>query len=128
MMQCMRRISLCARSVDHIDNALTSGTLIITAGDRSDILLAACLAYCNGCQLAGILLTGGYTPSDDILKLCKMAFNQGLTVLSTSYDSFTTTQLIHQLPMHIQDDDIIHQRLQQIGSHHILTTIGSING
>ena len=39
--------------------AFTPGALLITPGDRSDILAAASLAVLGGTPLAGLLLTGG---------------------------------------------------------------------
>ena len=36
-------------------------TLIVSAGDRDDVMLATALAASNGVQLAGLLLTHGST-------------------------------------------------------------------
>ena len=44
------------------DRALRPNVLIVTPGDRDDVLLAACIAALNGVPLAGILLTSGIYP------------------------------------------------------------------
>ncbi len=47
------------------------GTLLITPGDREDIVLAACasLEMRDGPKMAGIVLTGGLRPNDNVLKI-----------------------------------------------------------
>lgn len=105
------KFSLCARSVDNIMSALKPGNLIITSGDRSDIILATAMAVANGCKIAGLLLTGGYKPNSEVISLCNDVIEENLTILVTEHDSFITTQLLHQMERHIHPDDYIQKKL-----------------
>ena len=53
----VERTTLCARTVSNVLDAFQAGTLVVTPGDRADVLVAAALSTMNGMQLAGILLT-----------------------------------------------------------------------
>jgi len=104
-----RRVSsvvLCARTVPNMLFALKAGTLIITPGDRTDILLAASQAVLNGVPLAGILFTGGMTPDQRVMNLCRRAINTGLPVLLTSYDSLSTVQQLDTMSTEVPADDV----------------------
>lgn len=102
----VERVTLCARTVRNILNALTPGTLIVTPGDRDDILVASALAALNGVPLAGVVLTGGLQPEADILRLCHTALQSGLPVMVTPLDSFHTVQAITQMGVDIPMDDL----------------------
>jgi phosphate acetyltransferase len=106
------RTTLCARSLPNMVNALAPGTLIITAGDRSDIFLATCMAALSGIKIAAILLTGGYKPESAILNLCQQALQIGLPVLSIASDSFRTATQLQTMPAEIPDDDT--ERLEKV--------------
>ena len=109
------QISMCARGLDNFLPALKEGNFIITAGDRSDIILATCLSVINGCKISGLLLTGGYTPKKDLLDLCYKPLLNDLCIISTGYDSFTTTSIMHKMPMHIKQYDNSQQEF--VGSY-----------
>ncbi len=108
----VKRVSLCARTVKNILDALTPDTLIVTPGDREDILVAGCLATMNGVPLAGIVLTGGFLPEEPLNQLCAGAFKMGLPVLSVPTDSFETVQRLTQMSNEIPVDD--HERAEQV--------------
>ena len=107
-------ITMCARSIDNIIESLVPDNLVITAGDRSEILIAAAMATMNGCKIPGIILTGGYKPSSNVIEFCKLAFDN-LIVLLTNNDSFTTALLLDNMPKHIRSDDIEQQ--EYVGSY-----------
>jgi phosphate acetyltransferase len=100
------RISICARSVSNLISALTPGCLLVTPGDRSDVLLAAGMAVQNGLPLAGIVLTGGYHPEDSILEFCLPALQNGLPLLSTHHDTFETAVSLSKLENKVPLDDL----------------------
>ena len=58
----MRDVAVCAGIVPTALTVMKPGTLIITPGDRNDILLTAALAVQDGTPLAGVVLTGGLEP------------------------------------------------------------------
>ncbi|MFC0031364.1 phosphate acetyltransferase [Micromonospora chaiyaphumensis] len=68
----------------------TDGALVITPGDRDDLLVAAGAAHVAGqVSLAGLVLTLGEQPDPRAMRLFE-ALNTGLAVLSVSSDSYDT--------------------------------------
>jgi phosphate acetyltransferase len=108
-------ITLCARTLPNILNRLTAGTLIVTPGDRVDIILACALAETNGTPLAGLILTGGLLPKDDVLRLCQKAINSGLPILSTDSDTFACASQLNRINSAVPEDDL--QRIDLIRAH-----------
>ncbi len=100
------KISICARTVPNLINALTPGCLIVTPGDRTDVLLAACMTALNGTPLAGIVLTGNYQPEPQILGLCQSALKTGLPVLMSTNDTFHTSIRMSNMSNKVPVDDI----------------------
>ncbi|MBR9885417.1 MAG: phosphate acetyltransferase, partial [Oceanospirillales bacterium] len=98
-------ITLCAQTLPHAAEHLKPGTLIITPGDREDIVLAACLAASNGVALAGLVLTGGYVPSPELMKLCASALRSGLPIVGVDTDSWQTALNIPRYSLEIPVDD-----------------------
>lgn len=98
-------VSLVARSVGNMTGRLRPGALIITPGDRDDIILASSMAAVSGVPLAGLLLTGGITPNRDVIELCQPAFDTGLPLLSVSTDSYVTAARASQLNVEVGLDD-----------------------
>ncbi|MET7967785.1 phosphate acetyltransferase [Micromonospora sp. NPDC005305] len=68
----------------------TDGALMITPGDRDDLLVAAGAAHVAGqVSLAGLVLTLGEQPDPRAMRLFE-ALNTGLAVLSVTSDSYDT--------------------------------------
>ncbi|WP_045857573.1 phosphate acetyltransferase [Teredinibacter purpureus] len=99
-------VVLCARTVPNMLFALKAGTLVITPGDRTDILLAVAQSVLNGVPLAGILFTGDLVPDERVMALCRGAINTGLPVLITEYDSLTTVQRLDDMSNEVPADDV----------------------
>ena len=99
------RIALCARTVANIVDALRPGTLVVTPGDRDDVMLAAAIAATNGTRLAGLLLTSGLQPGENIVNLCRTALQTGVPVLQTEHDTFTTAQMLTRMDTQVSVDD-----------------------
>ena len=72
------------------------GTLLITPGDREDILLAAgaVTAPQNPDSMAGIVLTGGLRPSDSVLKALQTL---PIPVLLAQADSYQVASKVHDI-------------------------------
>ncbi|MEW2445666.1 phosphate acetyltransferase [Micromonospora marina] len=69
---------------------LTDGALVITPGDRADLLVAAGAAHVAGqVSLAGLVLTLGEQPDPRAMRLVER-MNSGLAVLSVASDSYDT--------------------------------------
>ncbi|MBN1173208.1 MAG: phosphate acetyltransferase [Micromonosporaceae bacterium] len=71
---------------------LTDGTLVITPGDRADLIVAACAAHGAGIvSLAGIVLTLAVPPDPRVVRLVER-MDPGLAVLSVPDDSFSAVR------------------------------------
>jgi phosphate acetyltransferase len=104
-MRRVTRITMCARTVANAVNELRPGSLIITPGDRDDMIVAACMAAVNGIELAALILTGGFMPSAAVLKLCAGACKTGLPILSIEQDSWQTAIAMTQLNQETRPND-----------------------
>jgi len=70
------------------------GTLVITPGDRADVIVA-CLAAASSVsmpKIAGIMLTGGLKPEASIRRLIE-GFPHALPILSVKQDTFPTARI-----------------------------------
>lgn len=78
-------------------NALTPGCLVVTPGDRSDLVIGALAAHTSGTPpIAGVLLTLNERPTPEILTLAsKLA--PGTPVVSVAGNSFPTAAELFSL-------------------------------
>ncbi|MFZ2122902.1 MAG: phosphate acetyltransferase [Rhodoferax sp.] len=97
---------LAARSVTEVIPRLKPGALVISAGDRDDVILATALAESNGIELAGLVLTHHSFISPRIERFGSRAFHSGLPVLRTDGDSYATAARISRLPLAVPQDDL----------------------
>lgn len=97
---------LCARSVAEVIPRLKPGTLVVSAGDRDDVILATALAASNGVELAGLMLTHHSAISPRIERFATLAFHSGLPVLRTNGDSYETAARISRMPLAVPQDDL----------------------
>ena len=89
-------------------NYIEEGSLIITPGDREDMILMAIGSFMLRSQatskIAGIVLTGGITPHKSIDNLIKKS---GVPVLFAKDDTYTVTSNIHDLVVKIKPTDTV---------------------
>ena len=97
---------IAARSAAQFIPRLKPGVLIITPGDRDEIILAAALAASRGIELAGILLTHSSEIAQQVLELAAPALNTGLPVIRTNEDSFITAHQVSHIPSAVPWDDM----------------------
>jgi len=85
-----------------------AGDLIITPGDRSDIILASLLSYqsSNYPQIAGLLLTGHQAIPPQIQSLIAGLGEMPFPVLAVAGDTFSTALAVSQISGQLswQDD------------------------
>jgi phosphate acetyltransferase len=98
-------VGLCAANVPNALRAMRPGTLIITPGDRSDIMMAAALSVQSGTPLAGLLLTGGHDPDPRVVRLCRKALDTGLPVLAVDESSYRAATHVAGMNTEIPADD-----------------------
>ena len=93
-----------AMGVNNAMRFFKRGVLIITPGDREDIILAAATTVgpANGPRLAGIVLTGGLRPSENVLKVIR---GMPFPVLLAKEDSYEVASKVHDLTVKTRPDD-----------------------
>ena len=80
------------------------GVLLITPGDRDDIVLTACTAIDAQSKekMAGIVLTGGLRPPESILKIIR---SMPIPVLLAQADSYQVASRVHNLTVKTRPSD-----------------------
>ncbi len=101
----VRSIVFMARTIPNMINTLKAGTLVVTPGDRVDILLATVIAVLNGVPLAGIVFTGDLLPDARVMDHCEAAIKTGLPILATSHDTLNTAQWLGEMSPEVPPDD-----------------------
>lgn len=99
-------IMVATRSIEYVIERLQPGALIITAGDRDDVLIATSMAVMRGTPIAGLLLTSGFEPKPVIRKLCAPALLQKIPVLLVETNTYATVTNLGKMDIHIPADDI----------------------
>lgn len=99
------KTSLTARTISRVGEIFTRGTLVVTPGDRDDLLLATAMASMNDIPMAGIVLTGGITPNSNVIELCQPALKTGLPVMSVDTNSLETVTNLSNISNEIPRDD-----------------------
>jgi phosphate acetyltransferase len=102
----VKRISLLARTIPNLVGELTAGSLLVTPGDRTDVVVVTALAATNKIPLAGLVLTGGLEIPQSIVELCRPALETGLPVLSVSGNSYETSAALASMSSEIATDDL----------------------
>jgi phosphate acetyltransferase len=108
----VHEIVVSGRGVEGVIDRFRPGALIVVAGERSDIALAAGLAYLHGTKLAGLLLTCGTHLSTQVEGLLRSAALAGLPILLTKDDTFVTGTKLASLDRYVRADDA--ERMEQV--------------
>ena len=111
----VRSIVVTARTSPHMVHLLKPGALIVTTGDREDVIMATSMATMNGVPLAGLLLTCDSKPDPRIQQLCQQAFDSGLPVISSEAATFETSSLLTNMERHVPSDDL--ERMERVIDH-----------
>jgi phosphate acetyltransferase len=84
-------IVVAAMTLPHVLDHLSEGCVVITPGDRSDVLLGMLMAHRAETYppLAGIVLTGGFEPDQQVQRLVEGRASR-LPLLLTDLDTFET--------------------------------------
>ena len=94
---------------------LSPNMLVITGGDREDLILATMSSHLATSEpvdhVAGMVLTGGITPHGNILQLIRRT---RMPVIAVKEDSYQTASRIHDLNTKIQPSDI--EKIQTVRS------------
>jgi len=102
----VKQFKIAAMTMEHFLTHVEDGDLIIVPGDRDDIILASLstLMSSNYPNLAGILLSGGFTPGPNTMRLISGRKNT-VPLLSVQTDTYTTTTNAVAVPALINSGD-----------------------
>lgn len=95
----IKNYKVAAMELPHFLEHVEDGSLIITPGDRSDIILGALLADASQAypQIAGVLLTGNLRPATQIISLLSGLRRSPVPILSVQSDTFTTAMKVNAI-------------------------------
>jgi phosphate acetyltransferase len=100
-------VTVAAMNLTHFLERLAPGSLVLTSGDRADIVLGSFVANRSTAAtgLAGIILTGGLTPAVRIRNLVGGLSDESLPVLAVQADTYETATRVHDVRAWLRHDD-----------------------
>jgi phosphate acetyltransferase len=109
----VKHVKIAAMELPHFLDHIEDGSLIITPGDRSDIILGSLTADMSRSypRIAGLLLTGGIPPAQQVRKLLDGLDVAPLPVLSVQTDTFTTAMHVNAV-----EPSIVHGNTRKIAA------------
>ncbi|MCG3729725.1 phosphate acetyltransferase [Vibrio cincinnatiensis] len=111
----IKSITFCARSIPHMIEHFKPGSLLVTSADRPDVIVAAALAAMNGVEIGAVLLTGGYDMPNEIVNLCKPAFDTGLPIFKAQGNTWQTSLNLQSFSLEVPADD--KERIEFVSEH-----------
>jgi BioD-like phosphotransacetylase family protein len=103
----VKKVVIGAMSTARVTDFFAPGTLIISPGDREDILLAALTTVDRNApdshRLAGLVLSGDVLPDAPVLELLR---NSHLPVISSPMDSYDVASNIHSMTIKTLPGDV----------------------
>jgi len=112
----VRKVIIGAMNSIHVAEYFQHGTLVVTPGDREDIILAA-LSACSQLEhggrilLTGLVLCGNLVPHQNIIE---MLHQSNLPVITSPLDSYTVAHAIHNMTVKTLPGD--HEKIDKIQS------------
>ena len=96
-----------AMRVENFLEYLSPGCLVITPGDRHDIILASLSARSSTSypEVSGIVLTGGLVPSDNVRRLIEGWSGKPVPIICVKGHTYLVVQQLYELYGHIEPDD-----------------------
>ncbi|MBO6171560.1 MAG: phosphate acetyltransferase [Desulfovibrio sp.] len=95
---------IAAMHVDNVLNYIAKDQLLVTPGDRADVLLAAIGSRLSSAMpdIAGVLLTGGLRPSDQICKFIEGWTGSPLPILLTRHHTYKALMALQAMAAPIE--------------------------
>jgi len=118
----LRRVKathLLARTVPNLLHTLTPGAILLAPADRSDVILAVCMASLSQVPIAGLILTGDCEPEERILRFCNRAWGTGLPLLRVRSSSYDTATRLYEFSSEVPVDDLkrIEDAIKHVAQH-----------
>jgi len=103
----VRKVIVGAMSLPHFLEHLGDGDLVITPGDRADLVVGSLASRFSGTypDVAGLLLTGGLVPEPSILKLIEGLGAASVPVLAVDTDTYHTAAAVGGVRGRLSADD-----------------------
>lgn len=113
-----RRVLIGDMEIGHLLTQFTPGTLVITPGDREDVVLAAVsLVGQHTRGLCGIVLSGSLRPHESVMRLLH---ESDLPAITSPLDSFTIASRINSMTIKTLPGDTEKiTRIQELISKHV---------
>jgi len=117
------RVIIGAMNSSHVMQHFEPGVLVVTPGDREDVILAAlsttALTENDGNALAGLVLSGDLFPHQTVLDLLHQS---DLPVITSPYDSYTVASSIHSMTVKTLPGDTEKiDKIQRLFEQHVNT-------
>jgi phosphate acetyltransferase len=95
----VRLTKVAAMQLTHVLERIGDGDLIITPGDRADVILGSLVTLFSekGPNLAGLVLTGGMVPEPKILSLIEGLKKPNFPIMLVDADTFTTATNVNSI-------------------------------
>lgn len=98
-------LSVAAMTVPNAVSGFLPGNLVITPGDRIDIILGVAMAALSGVRMAGLVLCGDLPPDPRLMAFCELGFATGLPVLQVKETTIRTAQAVSAMDREVPVDD-----------------------
>ncbi len=125
----VRSFTVAAMHLRHFLPRIKPGTLIITPGDRADIIIASLGVVASNTMnnISGIVLTGGLKPDPSVMKLVK-GFALMVPIISVRGDTFVTASDVQKIHAKLSADNErkIHRALGLFDKHVNAPKLGDI--
>ena len=108
----LQSITFCSRSLGNMIYRFVPGAMLVSSGDRPDVVVAACLAAMNGIEIGCLLLTGGHQLERVVHKLCAPALETGLPVMLVHTNTWQTAMQLQTFNTRTPTDDV--QRIEKV--------------
>ncbi len=103
----VQKVIIGAMNSTHVMQYFKPGTLVITPGDREDVILAAlsssALSDLEGQSIAGLVLSGDLRPHQSVLDLLA---NSEVPTITSPLDSYTVASSIHSMTVKTLPGDV----------------------
>ena len=89
-----RAFVVASMTLPNLLDRLSEGAIVITAGDRADVILGVLMAHTSGTfpALSGVILTGGLRPADQVMHLIE-GLHTTLPIVLTHHSTYPTAHL-----------------------------------
>ena len=103
----VHHVVVAAMTLPHLIERLRPDSLLVTPGDRADVILMAQAARFSHAMppIAGLLLTGGYEPPEAITRFCEGLGDRAVPMLLTDLGTYETVDRVSRTRGSLESGD-----------------------